>query len=1531
MQIFLKTFIFPPLFFLILSSRSFGFVTPIHSLVKDEIVKQTSKIFKREVSVGSVSGYLINSVVLRDIKIAKNKKLSDGSIIYIKEAKIKYDTVKAGIKKDIIPAISEIEVIDPIVFVEHYKNGDWNLLKLIEGDNTSAPPPPFLAKVVVVNGRVRFIDHLNIQNKPLAKKIEEEASRINGLINLTQKNKIYFKSSANVNNFPVYAEGKIDLKKRTSEIKVAARNISLKKWNSYIGIPVVKEVDMDGKAEIDIKAEISSQKLLEGKINISDAKIYGRSANGLLTVSLLGDKINVDIAKGSFCSGKISAKLFVDISQKSPALNGRISFSKIDLRSLSKNLFETSGTTDGIINISGTPQDAKILGEFDAQDSVLLGERFDKIIVDSNTNTKGVTFNLIEILNNNTKITANGDLDKNFMLHLDFASDGFDLNRANLISGISGKLDKLSGNFDAKIDKIFLRKPLENMSTKIKVELRNAKIWEQEISAISADAEIDKGNINIKNISAYKNSSKIKLKGNLSSGLNANLEILTDGAYLEDFDIINRFLPHDLRGISGHLNAKLSLSGRLNFRKGDFFDLIAPLTAKAEMSIRDGSIAGRSIKNGDFKLSLKNKALSLEKCQISSDHSKLSINGKIDENHNIKMPFDLKLDIADLQPITQKYAKISGKSSIKGSISGGLENPKVFIDFSATDLSYNDILLDALSGKIKYIDNVLYLQGPAKLLLGNDDYLIDSNISLFENPPSFEIKFYSKSGGLGSISQIAQMIYLEIVKRRGSFGKAPKDVVLNLTPLNIPKISSLKSSLSRWEKVKNDYEAFKLSYHPFKIMAEGKIGLYIDLKMKNGKINAKADLYSKNKCRIGKYVFNDLLFSGEIKDSVLFLNNFSFKKGSGIFSAYGSSDFKEKNDFTINAKEISIDAIDTAFNFGMPLKGILNLDSRVSGSLKSPNIASEFYVSQGEIKDIYLDGVNGKAEFADNILEIENFNIFSGKQRASLKGSIPFNQRNNINIKADLDGENAGLLLSLFKGIRWLKGEGKASVAVKGKINDPKIYGYVKLKKSEVNISQLKSNAHELDIDISVDNNKIYVRQFSGYLKGALSKEKNLPFSISGSIDFRDALIKKKIITLDLNASDILGSLDIANFYSGDFSASGLSFKGALSINPAENHPSLPLLSGNVILYDGRISIPKAGNQNKQKSILPFEMNISGSLGRNLYFFQGEESFLSAELSKMDALMSAENIRITGPITAPQIVGDVNINSGSVGILGRDFELMTSDLQEKFFLNDRNLVERNTAVFKGGSGKRAIMPDLSITAKSEVSVEEEITKKEDSEKEKAAPQKEKVIVITKISGAMFVEEKPIILKFFAFKEDKTASPPKYDLMALSENEIRIMLLPDFVKSTLGLSKGGQPVEMNAIIVDYLNSRLQSYLIKGLTTNVEKILGLESFSLEYNFGRDLEKYLPTTRDETTRDDRSQIAVGFAKGFFDRIYIQLKYAQATSQASIVNSTAINYQITWKINKNYSVVYYREPITFQDQNSTYYKMTLQSLYKF
>ncbi len=305
---------------------------------------------------------------------------------------------------------------------------------------------------------------------------------------------------------------------------------------------------------------------------------------------------------------------------------------------------------------------------------------------------------------------------------------------------------------------------------------------------------------------------------------------------------------------------------------------------------------------------------------------------------------------------------------------------------------------------------------------------------------------------------------------------------------------------------------------------------------------------------------------------------------------------------------------------------------------------------------------------------------------------------------------------------------------------------------------------------------------------------------------------------------------------------------------------------------------------------------------------------------------------MTGNLKAPSLRGEVKFKRGMINILNREFALISEEQQKMFYAADLEKVKGNTAVFYGERGREGLLPYLTLTSSVKVKNYEEVQNKE-------TPKfvEEEVIVIARVIGMPFAaeKEKEISVKLDAFKEDKTKKPAEIISARIPEEEIKVLLLPDFIKAPLGLTKKGvEGVPASEVMVDYLNSRLQALLLRGAERELERTLGLESLTLEYNFGKDLRRLMareePGVPPALTGEEKI-FGIGFVKGFFDKFYIDVRYSQAIEERATEAYSFFNYQITYKLSPIFSIIYYNEPFISPEKGYPYYKLTLKAGYQF
>ena len=112
-----------------------------------------------------------------------------------------------------------------------------------------------------------------------------------------------------------------------------------------------------------------------------------------------------------------------------------------------------------------------------------------------------------------------------------------------------------------------------------------------------------------------------------------------------------------------------------------------------------------------------------------------------------------------------------------------------------------------------------------------------------------------------------------------------------------------------------------------------------------------------------------------------------------------------------------------------------------------------------------------------------------------------------------------------------------------------------------------------------------------------------------------------------------------------------------------------------------------------------------------------------------------------------------------------------------------------------------------------------------------------------------------------------------------------------------------------MVADYLTSRVQTVLFRGLQREIEQALGLESLTLEYNFGPKIREAMGINDPISQITEKPTWTVGFVKGFFDRLYIDVRYSQgANGSTTGSNTNYFNYFTNMSHNLLYVIIIIR-----------------------
>lgn len=1543
-----KAFLLSIVFFLFLGRPSSAFfrekADELQEYVKLEIEKQASAALGREVSIGSLSGNLITSVTLTDVKVARDKKISQGTVLSVRKATVSYNALRGILTKDMLQSLTSIHLEGPDVYVEHGTDGSWNYEKLIPmEEGGSAPMPVFRARITVSDGRALFVDKKGFA-APLQENFEMAFRQLNGAANFSRTDRIGFRFSAISQEGPVKVDGTFFFSDSRTNLKLVAENILLERWNPYLAIPVAKDIPMSGPADVDLLLSSMPDLKLKANVRIKNGHIYQRPASGNMSLALDKGRFDLSLANAVFCSGGISGDFSADFSSRKTSLSGKFDLLRTDMSELVLHTPGISGRAGGRVVIKGEADDIDISGKFSFSEGRIFGQDMEGLSAAAGIKQGEITVDHVRAYSGQREVSVRGRAGKDGLFAFETQVRGFQLQNPDLFNGTYALIESFDGRMSGRLDSETIKHPFRNIEAEGILLLSSGRVGSQRINRAQGKIKLSEGVFVSEGFSVVLESGGLLLSGSIGIDSPSDFTVIGKNLDLSDFKIIDDFLPEGAKGVSGTGDITISVGGYIS-ESSSFAEAVSTLDISLEAFALGATIGIKDIRIAKLSALWEKNALLLKELYIETPDSRFQASGMMSGSGEMTGQFGGNVLLSELSPFVQRYAKVIGRISFDGKISGTAAEPDISCDFSASGINYNNISFDLLSGTAIYRGGAFHIKDPAVLVLGDDSYNIYARLSFDKDGPVYSGGVYTQKGDLVSLSSIAKNAYKEFGRRKESSDGRGEPVLV------FPDIRGAEHSaggyrlvgpdngfLSKWalvsQKKPDDLQEDGFVEALMEMTAEARLKLSAEFSGDPGYFAASVT-FEAGKGAISSYTFDSLSGSVVVDGSKVRFDDLAVKKWPGILSASGSVDLSGPLYMSVTSKDFNVAGIDKVLGLGIPVEGVVDLDATVSGTYFDPVIECVLSGEDAGIGDISIDRLDADISYGEGQLSIRRMGMNAGRQSASIEGVIPFVKDKEISLSLDLNGDNIGLLASLIKGVRWDSGAGAARLRASGTLDRPKINGLLSIKKAVVNIDQIKTTIYGFDAELSFEGTSLLINSFSGTLSGDRTDGQPLPFSLAGYIDHSETFGGKKKTEVDIAVADTSGYIDLPGVYSGDFSLSGCRLKGPFVLPGGSASPGNMLVKAAVALKDGSIVMPGGGGGDSPKPNIEFD--VSAAIGRNMRLLQGSsDQVISMDVANINLQIFGEELLISGTMTDPVVTGVVEIKSGSLSILGREFDVVNEYEQERYFGSDRSEIVKNEAVFQGGKLYSAI-PYIRLTAKSEILsyYRSRAETYPDGTVSSPAVQKDTTIIITRIAGMPYVDDMQRMMRprFYAYKLDTSRSPAEPVPASYDDNQIRVMLLPDFLKSSLGVAEGDvqEGIDANAILVDYLNARLQSYLFRRLTSRVEDALGLESFTLDYNFGRDLEKLLPTKRGEYGVNDTPQFGVGFVKGIFDNVFIQVRYAQALEQASYISNMSLNYQITWKATSLYSLVYYREPITFQEQDSTYYKMTIQSQYSF
>jgi hypothetical protein len=1326
-----------------------------------------------------------------------------------------------------------------------------------------------------------------------------------------------------INDIPLKTSGRLfNFIKQNLDFVATIRESELK--NLAALFPQIEDLDIQGsgEAELTIQGTIPAP-IVSGTINVKAGRFYNQAFSGESLFSFKQDILDVNVTDLLLYKGKIFGKCKVDFSKKIPELTLAADLRKIDLVTLSQNAPGIVGDLDGEMNLSGPMSNLK--GDLSAslRDASFFGQPKDKLTSSFRVRDGDIYLESFSATSKASSIISSGKISRDLNFDFQAKAQGIRLSGEGIFGEMEATVNSFQGDISWKLDKKFFASPLKNLTASGQIKLSEGKVGDQLFDLAQGNFTVGKGLISIQDVSLQRKLSVLRASGQTGIGFPTSLNIAGENINLEDLKILNYLLPKEAKDPKGYANINIEITGELSKdTQIASFDPLLDLNARGEIDFTNLKAAEVPKAKGILKFQWQDRNLNFSECSFKTPGSDVSFDMFYGKDDQIKGKAQGIVDFSEFKKFTAKYGKINGKLGINLAAQGNFTDPDLAASFWLLDPRFNNIDFDKIEGSFVYFRNKLSFPKPLLLSNGKSQYELSGNLNLTE----LDLNFKIVRSDLSSFVNLSRNIQAEFSRRLYS-PTAEKKSKINLSSLVLPtprqftqeEIINLyghngerKYFLKSWQNMLKDVEK-AIAAAP-----EENLG---------GKLTG--NFYLKGK-------FNDLAgkFTGEVKDG--FFRNFTFKrlgaeallahkkikinkfelsKERGIFSFLGEIGFDGNIDLNLSARRMPLDTLKILFD--KEFKGTFDLNASLEGPFLNPKISAEAMGSNVTLAGLPFTQISFAVSKFNSTIFIHDFSLLEGKHLSSISGSIPLTSTGKIDLKADLKENALGLFNLLTNEVNWKKGSSAASINIGGTPEQPDINGNISLKNTSVRVKALNSEIKDIKGEAKIENNQMRIESLTGYWKGKSSRNYPNPLGLAGTIDLRRLFSKKRMVDLNLILSPTNIYADFPNLYVGQIKIKRAELSGPYYFDFSKG----PTLRGEADINNAVITLSQANG--REEKALPLNFDLSVDLSKNVYAVMGDIATFDLSNIFMNLELQSKKLKISGSYAYPSLLGNIFLKRGTVTIFNREFSLLSSEEQNKYYPYDADKIRDNFARFTGEKGREGIMPNVTITAQVDVDTfEEDVSGK---------LAKKKVIILSHLQGVVGSTEKQrgLEVSFDSFTEDKTKTPYEIIPAGHSEQDIKVMLLPDFIKSLAGIED--TKADTNVVLADYINSRFQTFVFRGIERELEQRFGLESLTLEYNIGKDVRQAMGVEEERGFEEEKPDWRVGFVKGFFDKLYVDVRYTQATEETAGEKRTYFNYQLTYKLSPIWSIIYYHEPTSLLEPSTSYQKMTLKAGFSF
>ena len=624
-----------------------------------------------------------------------------------------------------------------------------------------------------------------------------------------------------------------------------------------------------------------------------------------------------------------------------------------------------------------------------------------------------------------------------------------------------------------------------------------------------------------------------------------------------------------------------------------------------EVHASDGSAMAQLYNSVDGRYLYDKGTLALEDFLIKAFYAQFKLDGTMAEDGRLN--FDLvgkDVDLAHL-PIKDETVDLGGKVNVKGHLGGKLTAPTFRGDIDGEKILINGEALTELSGvvdarSLHYNDLKVsfkqpYRDDPANYGL----YTADVNLNLQEKYMQGKVQMLW--GDIGGLLRMARMDLDINGQMQGLLDFCPQG-----------KGSGLDISITA-----DDVKIHDLNYA-------------------------------------------HMLLKGSVKKTLLALDEVKLQEQEdvtdrGLITVDGQIELKGKG-FNLNMQALKANpAIVTAVMKNPPeIKGEMDMQVQLSGTVDEPSGKGILEITNGSVAGVGMDKLNAELALKNDTIQLEYLVATKDAYGVKAAGDIPLdvfrskeqrrNPRSQMNIIMDLNEARLGILPALTKMVEWGVGDTNGQVRLAGTIEEPLLYGSLKIADGAVKLKDLDTALEAINLDVDFQGNAVLLRNVSTKLgKGILSAEGSYALHTTEKDAYK---LHVKADNVELASQIFSGRINSEVEITPQRYRDRLKAKG--NVRPPVEYR--PLIKGRLQLEDVVVNMPTVPEMGEGESNLGLDMQVE--LGKRIHLYN----------SYLYDIWLKGGIHVKGSTRFPIIDGTIKADKGSISYLRTDFKLRDAGL-----------------------------------------------------------------------------------------------------------------------------------------------------------------------------------------------------------------------------------------------------------------------------